>query len=180
MKKFFTLIAVSLLVPASVITLSSFTQTKMPEEKVPLVAYSIGLQGKTMIGANEEWIWVLSNPNPGNGSNGTLQDVSHWSMALPPQAEAALVSVQYSNDGNNWHDLPVNVDRDPSIRMCTSSDVLKFNIGTNGTNPVYYKAVFNKKFNNNPYATSYIKTGGGLTGCNSCYFAGLAGSERFD
>lgn len=152
----------------------------MPKEKAPLMAYSIGLQGKTMIGTNEEWIWVLTNPNPGNGSDGTLQDVSHWSMALPPQAEEALVSAQYSYDGNNWHNLPITVDRDPAIRLCTSIDVLKFDIGTTGTNAVYYKAVFNKKFNNNPYATSYIKTGGGLKGCNMYYFAGLSGGERFD
>jgi hypothetical protein len=180
MKKVFTIASASLLVTASVLTLSSFTTPKKPKKKAPAMAYTITLQGKQTAGANEEWVWVLNNPNPGNGNNGTLQDVSHWSMALPPQAEDALVAVQYSDDGNNWHDLPVNVDRDPSIKLCTTIDVLKFNIGTKGTDPVYYKAVFNKKFNYNPYATSYIKTGGGMAGCNMYYFGGLAGSERFD
>lgn len=180
MKKIFTISSLTLLVSVPVLTLSSFTRPGDPAAKAPVSAYSISLQGKTMVGENEEWVWVLTNPNPGNGQNGTLQDVSHWSMALPPQAEAALVAVQYSRDGNNWHNLPVNVDRDPSIRLCTSIDVLKFDVGSNGSDAVYYKASFNKKFGNNPYATSYIKTGGGLQGCNMFFFAGLSGVERFD
>jgi len=180
MKKKLTLAAVSLLVTGSVLTLSSFTTPKKPTKNAPLTAYSITLQGKQMVGTNEEWTWALTNPNPGNGDNGTLQDVSHWSMALPPAAEAALVTAEYSNDGTNWHNLPVEVERDPSIRACTTIDVLKFNVGTNNTNPVYYRATFNKKFNQNPYASSWIKTGGGRMGCNMYYFVGIAGSERFD
>jgi hypothetical protein len=100
-------------------------------------------------------------------------------MALPPAAEAALVSAQYSRNGDTWNDVTIEMDRDPSIRACTSIDVLKYNVGTNGTDPVYFKATFNKKFTQNAYATSWIKTGCGRQGCNLFYFEGVGG-ERFD
>ena len=137
------------------------------------MAYSVALQSKNMIGTNEQWTWMLTNPNPGNGNNGTLQNVSHWDIALSPTAEAALVSAEYSYDGINWFSLSIEVERDPSIRMCTQADVLKFNIGTDGSQPVYYRATFDEQFTQNAYATSYIKTGGGLQGCNLYYFNGM-------
>ncbi len=146
----------------------------------PAMAYSIQLVGKEDVGTGEKWTWSLTNPNPGNGNDGTLQDVSHWSMALPATAEAALVSAEYSNDGSNWHSVSINVDRDPAIKACTSIDVLKFDVGTTGSDAIYYRATFSKKFNNNAYATSYIKTGGGISGCNLYYFAGVSATERFD
>ena len=179
MKKFSTLFGAGI-VATCLFTFSSYSPIKKPKKPAPAMAYSIQLIGKEDVGTGEQWTWSLTNPNPGNGNNGTLQDVSHWSMALPATAEAALVSAEYSNDGSNWHSLPIEVERDPSIRVCTTIDVLKFNVGTNGADPVYYRAAFSKKFNNNAYATSYIKTGGGLTGCNLYYFAGLSASERFD
>lgn len=177
MKKVFTLFCASVIVTGSFFTLSSFS--KNPSKKAPVASYSIQLQGTNLIGTSEEWIWMVTNPNPGNGQNGTLQDISHWSVALPPAAEAALVSAAYSRDGVNWHSAPTSVDRDPSIKFCTNIDVLKFDVGSNGTDPVYFKAVFNKKFATNPYSTSWIKTGGGMQGCNVHYFAGMGG-ERFD
>ena len=178
MKKFSTLFG-ACLVATCFLTLSSFGPGQ--KHKKPVVAsYDVTLVGREMVGDNEQWTWSLSNPMPGNGQNGTLQDVSHWSMALPPTAEAALVSAEYSTDGNNWHNIPIEVERDPSIRVCTSIDVLKFNFGTDGANATYYRATFNKKFELNPYATSWIKTGGGLTGCNVKWFAGISANERFD
>ena len=162
MKKVSTLFGVPVLIVACLLSFSS----------VNAQSYSIQLQSKVEVGTGEEWTWVLTNPSPGNGDNGTLQDVSHWSMSLTASAEGALMSVQYSRDGNNWHTLPVNVDRDPSIRVCTNADVLKYDVSTTGTDPVYYKATFNKKFEVNNWATSWIKTGGGKTGCNLYFFPG--------
>lgn len=169
----------SCLFVSSLIIFSAFTTGK--KIKKPVVSsYAITLLDRTMTGtAEEQWTWELVNPNPGNGNNGTLQDVSHWSMALPPVAEAALVSAEYSRDGNTWHSVTIEMERDPSIRVCTSIDVLKFDVGTTGSQPVYYRATFNQKFNYNAYATSYIKTGGGLKGCNLYYFGGI-GVQRFD
>lgn len=174
MKHLFTTSIVAIVATASIITLSSF---KAKEEKKPAAsAYSIQLMSQTQSdgAAGETWTWVLTNPNPGNGDNGTLQDVSHWSIAISPQAEAALVSAEYSYDGVTWYSVSTEVERDPAIRACTSVDVLKFNVGTSGSQPTYYRATFDQSFNINPYSTSWIKTGGGRTGCNMYTFAGIS------
>ena len=163
-------------VVASIITLFSFS----PEKKkviTPASSYIISLvcihlvEGTT----NEQWTWSVSNPNPGNGSSdGTLQDISHWDLGLCPAAEAALVSAEYSLDGGNtWHSVPLTMERDPSIRECTKDDVLKFDVGTSGTVANYYRITFNQQFALNTNATSYIKTGGGLKGCNLYFYSGV-------
>ena len=163
----------------SLIAFSAFTPGKKSKKAV-VSSYAVTLLDRSALAtAEEQWTWELVNPNPGNGNNGTLQDVSHWDMALPPAAEAALVSAEYSRDGNSWHSVGIEMDRDPSIRACTSIDVLKFPVSTNGSDPVYFRCTFNQKFNYNAYATSYIKTGGGREGCNLYYFGGL-GAQRFD
>lgn len=171
-----TFILPSFIAVSSFVALSAFNAGK--QEKKPVVSsYAINLVSKTGTSSGERWTWQLINPNPGNGNNGTLQDVSHWSMAIPPEAEAALVSAEYSRDGVNWFPVPIEVERDPSIRICTSIDVLKFDVGTIGTDPIYYRATFSEEFQYSAYATSYIKTGGGLKGCNLYYFGGI-GSQQ--
>lgn len=134
-------------------------------------SYSITLVSKEMVGTDEQWTWSVSNPNPGNGTNGTLQDVSHWSIDLPPSAEAALVSAEYSTDNVNWHSVAIKIDRDPSLK-CAYMDVLKFDIGTTGTQPIYYRAKFNQVFETNPSAYAFIKTGAGAKVCNWLFFSG--------
>jgi len=161
---------------SSFIALTAF-HSDIGEKKPVVSSYAITLLSKNATNGGEQWTWELVNPNPGNGSNGTLQNVSHWDMAIPPAAEAALLSAEYSYDGVTWFSLPIEVERDPSIRMCTSIDVLKFDVGTTGSEPVYYRATFSEEFQYSAYATSYIKTGGGLKGCNLYYFGGL-GSQQ--
>ena len=157
-------------------SLSSFKSSK-EIKKTNATSYSITLVSIETINANDVWTWTLTNTNPGNGSNGTLQDVSHWSLPLCPAAETALVSAQYSYDGINWISSSINIERDPSIRLCTREDVLKFDAGTSGTTPTYYRATFNKVFSVDPYASSYIKTGGGLQGCNIYTYTGVGCTE---
>jgi hypothetical protein len=91
---------------------------------------------------------------------------------LNAEAEAALVSAQYSFDGTTWQSATTSVDRDPSIRQCTSVDVLKYDVGTSGGNSTYYRATYANDFVVNPFATSWVKTGGGIQGCNLYYFSG--------
>ena len=172
MKHFFKLTCAAAILTAGIITLSSFNKN----EKVTTNsdAYSIQLLSTA---SNEsrgafEWTWVLTNPNPGSGTDGTLQDVSHFSIALNAAAEAALVSAEYSFDGITWVSVPIQVDRDPAIRQCTTTDVLKFDAGTVGEEPTYYRASFSEEFSANPYATSWIKTGA-RTGCNMYFFTGV-------
>jgi hypothetical protein len=136
-------------------------------------SYQIQIVSVNMVGNNQQWTWSLVNPNPGNGTNGTLQDIGHWSVQLNPDAEAALVSAEYSYDGVTWHTADAVVDRDPSIKICTTVDVLKYTVSTSGTNPSYCRMTLNTDFPVNQYSTSWIKTGGGQQGCNLYYFSGI-------
>ncbi len=167
-KTFFLTAAIAVLI----IPFSSFTIDKEKKSK-PVTAYAITFLGMEQVGNNYQWTWSVANPNPGNGTNGTLQNISHWSLPLCATAEAALVSAEYSYNGTTWTSISINMDRDPSIRVCTSVDVLKFDIGTSGTAPLYCRITFNRLFNINPASVSYIKTGGGLQGCNMYTYTGV-------
>ena len=173
MKHFFKLTILASVVTALIFGLSAFTSAKNDSTG----AYQITLISKDVQGANETWTWTLVNPNPGNGDNETLQDVSHLSIPLTPSAEAALVSAEYSHDGVTWTSNPISIDRDPAIKQCTVGDVLKFDVGTTGTEPLYYRISFDTEFDTNAWATCYIKTGGGRNGCNTYYFMGVAGPK---
>ena len=172
MKKFYKPIILSITIAVLAISLFSFKAEKKKDHKTNS-SYAITLLNVAVVGTNQVWTWSLNNPNPGNGSNGTLQDVSHWDFPLCALAESALVSAEYSLDGTNWVSNTIEMDRDPSIRLCTTTDVLKFNVGTIGTSTNYYRVTFNKQFLVNPFATSWIKTGGGLKGCNLYFYAGV-------
>lgn len=177
MKHFFKLTCAAAALTAGIITLSSFATKEKPTTNVD--AYCIQLLSSTSDESRGafEWTWVLTNPNPGDGQNGTLQDVSHFSIALNAAAEAALVSAEYSFDGITWISIPITLERDPAIRLCTSNDVLKFDAGTVGSEPTYYRATFNQEFSANPYATSWIKSGA-RTGCNMAFFTGVGASSN--
>jgi len=151
-------------------TLSAFISNKKVKS---IDAYQIVLVTKSTAGDNTEWTWTVTNPNPGNGTYGTLRDVSHWDVSLPQQAEDALIGAQYSFDGVNWQNSPIVVETDFSIKLCTLVDVLKFDAGTTGSAPTYYKAIFDADFTLNPFATSWIKNGGGQQGCNLYYYTGM-------
>lgn len=174
MKHFFQKSILTAAVFASVITLSSFNNVKKTE-KATVSAYEITRLSTDLLSATgqQQWTWKLTNVNPGNGLNGTLQDVSHWSIPLSTAAEAAFVSAEYSFDGITWYTLVVEIERDPSIRFCTTTDVLKFNVGTSGSQPTYYRATFSTAFATNINATAWVKTGSGRTGCNLYYFEGI-------
>lgn len=162
---------------AGIVALSVSLSSFKPEKKPTTSAYTIVLRSVERVGTNEVWTWEVSNPTPGNGTNGTLQDISHWSLPLCPNAESAIVSAAYSTNGVNWTSVAPTMDRDPSIRTCSPDDVLKFDFGTSGTAITYYQITFNKYFVVNPMAVSYIKTGGGLRGCNMYYYPGIGCTE---
>jgi hypothetical protein len=97
-------------------------------------------------------------------------------VPLSLAAEAALVSAEYSFDGITWYSVSIQMERDPAIRACTRVDVLKFDAGTTGSDPTYYRVTFNSDFGFDPYSTSYIKSGanyGSGTKCNMHMFAGV-------
>ena len=170
MKHFFKFTILASVVTALIFGLSAFTSVK----KENIDAYQITLMSKTFDGTNETWTWSITNPNPGTGDDGTLQDVSHLSFPVTAEAEAAMVSADYSRDGITWTSNPIAIDRDPAIKQCTATDVLKFDVGTIGDEPLYYRVTFSDQFESNSWATCYIKTGGGRNGCNVYYFTGVA------
>ena len=134
MKHFFKFTCAAAVLTAGIITLSSFNKAKKVTTSVD--AYSIQLVSNESDDSRgvQEWTWVLTNPNPGNGLNGTLQNVSHF-------------------------------------------DVLKFNAGTVGSQPTYYRASFSQTFNSDPYSTSWINSGS-RTGCNMYFFSGVGASSN--
>jgi len=174
MKHFFKLTILASVVTALIFGLSAFTSAK----KANVDSYQISLIDKSVSGTNETWTWSLVNPNPGNGLNGTLQNVSHFDIALSAEAEGAMVAAEYSFDGITWVSVPLEVERDPAIRQCTTTDVLKFNAGTVGSQPTYYRLTLSQTFGENPYSTSWINSGN-RTGCNMYYFSGV-GAARMD
>ena len=175
MKHFFKLTILASVATALIFGLSAFTTSKKATATASYYQISLVSNDKSSDGASDTWTWSLSNPNPGNGEDGTLQDVSHWSIQISPAAEAALLTAEYSLDGITWTPVSTSVDRDPTIKFCTNTDVLKFDVGTTGSTPTYYRVTFAGTFELNPYATSWIKTASGKQGCNQYYFAGIGG-----
>ena len=171
MKHFFQATCVAAILTASIFSLSAFI-SKSEVKTSAVTEYQIGLVDIIPLdNGNEQWTWTVTNPNPGNGQDGTLQDVSHTDLVLTAEAEAALVAAYYSFDGVTWFSSAIVVERDPSIRTCTGTDVLKFDIGTDGTAPTYLRVELSDSFEPYPNCAAFIKTGGGQVKCNFCYYA---------
>ncbi|HEY1023751.1 MAG TPA: hypothetical protein VGE26_01200 [Sphingobacteriaceae bacterium] len=139
------------------------TANETLDEAVP---YTVSLLRRK---ANDDgtftWIWSVTNPKPGNGSNGTVQDLSHWGISLGDCASLKdIVQVSTSTDGNNWKNLEVSYKQDKS-QDCYSSPVLKFDAGTSNTKTTYYKVILNKDFSVEK-RDAYFKSGKN-TGCGT-------------
>lgn len=140
-------------------------------------AYAITLESRTYENDNWVWIWSVQNTNPGNGNNGTVQDLSHWGMQFGACMNiTSLVSASFSSDGSTWTDFTPSYQVDPS-QPCMTSPVLKFDYGTSGSAKSYYKLVISQEF---PIGTSagYYKSGV-RTGCCTFNFDGI-GCEESD
>ena len=134
--------------------------------------YDAALIEVSQQGVNEyAWTWTVTNPSPGTGSDGTLQNLSHWSMAVGDVIQLSnIVSVSYSLDGIGWSELPVSLAIDKS-QDCYTGTVLKFDYGTFGSEPTYYKLVVNAPFSQT-VVTANFKSGK-VTGCYNGYVASL-------
>jgi hypothetical protein len=135
-------------------------------KKAPVCgSYAVQLVSVQPVGTNFEWVWSVTNPAPGNGSNCTLQNLSHWSLI--PNAcltQANIVSAAYSLDGVSWIDLPAVLAVDPS-NPCYTGQVLKFDYGTNGSASTYYKLTVSDNYNTG-FIGSTFKSGS-KTGCHT-------------
>jgi hypothetical protein len=105
----------SLLIALSFVVASSFTTSPVHQTTKFDEFYTVELVSTTAVGSNYEWVWKVSNPDPGNGLNGTLQDLSHWGLILPScVSQTDIVSAAYSKDNSNWIALSSTIAVDPS------------------------------------------------------------------
>jgi hypothetical protein len=143
--------------------------------------YDISLVSRTYdTAANQTiFVWKVVNPNPGNGNNGTIQDLSHWGFMAntctnPADAlkESDIVSAGTGSSSNSadHSSIPVDIKPDPS-QVCTGNNpLLKFNAGGNGSAPKYYSLVLSGNWGPGNLE-AYYKSGS-RTGCGLCTITG--------
>lgn len=120
---------------------------------------------------NTVFVWRVTNPCPGNGKNGTLQNLSHWSFTpsqcFNPEVVLGAWVDTTSGNGTAWMQVPVpQVAVDPS---CANVPVVKWNYGTKGNRTSYYKLILQGQPNGfwvSAQTTLYFKSGSN-TGCCS-------------
>jgi hypothetical protein len=151
------------LLTAGAIGIMSFKPVNSQRKITTAATYDAQHISTVQAGSNYVWTWSVTNPNPGNGNNGTLQNLSHWSLAISDvMSRDNIVSVAYSNDGINWVSMPVSYAIDKS-QSCYAGTVLKFDHGTTGSAPTYYQLVVNQDFSAGT-TTANFKSGAN-TGC---------------
>ncbi|MGZ8559671.1 MAG: hypothetical protein ACXWWC_15115 [Chitinophagaceae bacterium] len=135
-------------------------------------AYTIILESHTLVNGYWEWVWSVQNPNPGNGKNGTSQDLSLWGMQLGSCVNwGSVISAAYSNNGLTWNNFTPSYQSDPS-QECLTTPVLKFDFGTSGTAKTYYRLVVNQHYTAGT-VQGYYKSGA-HTGCCTFNFTGIS------
>jgi hypothetical protein len=135
------------------------------------LAYAITLESKEFDGTNWVWTWSIENLNPGNGNDGTAQDLSNWGMQFGSCFTfTSVVGASYSGDGINWTTFTPSLASDPS-QTCINTAVLKFDFGTTDVARSYYRLVISTDYPPGT-ATGYIKSGSG-TGCCNVSFIGI-------
>ena len=136
-------------------------------------AYTVILESRTQVNGNWEWVWSVQNPNPGNGKNGTTQDLSHWGMQLGSCVNlTSIISAGYSRDGLTWNNFTPSYQSDPS-QGCMTTPVLKFDFGTSVSAKTYYRLVVSENFTEGT-VQAYYKSGIN-TGCCTFNFTGISG-----
>ncbi|MBL7744282.1 MAG: hypothetical protein JNN00_12470 [Chitinophagaceae bacterium] len=136
-------------------------------------AYVITLESRSFTNGYWEWTWSVYNSNPGNGNNGTVQNLSHWGMQLGSCVNfSSVVSGAYSSDGSNWTSFTPSYQPDPS-QGCMTAPVIKFDFGTTGNTKSYYRLIVNQDFTEGT-VPGYYKSGSN-TGCCTFTLTGIGG-----
>jgi hypothetical protein len=166
---------IALLIVASFVGFTSFT-TESKAKSTETSLYNVALVSHTQTGSNFEYTWSVTNPNPGNGSNGTIQNLSHWSLAISEVVELQdIVAVEYSYNGTTWYSLPIVYAIDKS-QDCLTTKVLKFDAGTSGSEPTYYRVVMNQDYVEGT-TTANFKSGT-KTGCYNASVPGMSTEQE--
>ena len=131
------------------------------------------------------WIWGVRNPKPGDGTNGTIQDLTHWSMQLPECIKAENIKLAKSAYYNQLFQyfFPV-IGPDAAYTNCPpgspdvtggATNLLRFKPGTLGSDVSVYALVLDKEYPVDPNAVAYYKSGcnPGGTGTGKTCFPGI-------
>jgi hypothetical protein len=146
------------------------TSTNCGSYVVNLVTDHTTMPGKTI------FTWSVTNPNPGNGSNNTIQDLSHWNL-VPGLCldnnwqDLVYAGFRVGNATEYTEILNPTIKPDPSIRDCNDDDVFKFDAGTQGGLVSYFRIVLNGNWGTET-TTAYFKSGVN-TGCCSMQVDGI-------
>jgi hypothetical protein len=140
---------------------------------VATAPYTITLESVVNNGNNTyTWTWSVQNPNPGNGLNGTVQNLSHWGFILGTCVNFNdILSSAYSFNGANWTSFTAAYAVDPS-QDCMTYPVLKFDAGTTGTAKTYYRITLYNDYAVDNNAIGYFKSGS-RTDCGVFTFSGV-------
>ena len=134
------------------------------------------MPGKTI------FTWTITNPNPGNGSKNTIQDLSHWSfvpgLCLEQNWQAIEAAAYRYGTTGEFTGVPFtgyavdDLRPDPSLKNagCFSEDVFKFDIGTSGKTPTQYRIILDGVWGTADLNV-WFKSGTN-TGCCSATYAG--------
>ncbi len=126
------------------------------------------------------WTWSIFNPNPGNGTNGTIQNLSHCAITLGTCVQFTdVVSGALSMDGVNYTPFTPTWEQDMSFwNTCqvNTGNVLKINQGTSGTAKSYFKLTISRDVEIDTEVLAYYKSGNN-TPCGTFLFPGF-GCER--
>jgi hypothetical protein len=153
--------------PVAPLTMNGCTdQKKMGVNSASILSsspYNVHISDLNQVGTNYTWIWTIKNNNPGNGQNGTVQDLSHWGIDLGSCVKLGdIIEAAYSSDKVNWTLFTPKFEVDKS-QKCSDSKFIKFDFGTKGSIPSYYKLVITKNVTRTD--TKSIYKSGNNTGC---------------
>jgi len=126
--------------------------------------YSVHISDLYKDGENWVWIWEIKNKKPGDGTNGTVQDLSHWGIDLGKCVGLGdIVEAAYSQDKVIWTPFTPTFEKDNSLLECSEASYVKFDFGTTGSQSSYYKLVITKNVTHVDREAVYKS--GSTTGC---------------
>jgi hypothetical protein len=117
-----------------------------------------------MVNGKQEWLWKIVN-------TGSSQDLSHWDFVPPVCVQPDdIFYAGFGLDPASLTSVPIEFKVDKS-QDCYTGPVLKFNFGTSGTTPSYYKIILNEEFAQGTGLLVYKS--GAQTGCGTSEFPGI-------
>jgi hypothetical protein len=136
---------------------------------------------------NWEWIWGVKNTSPGDGTKGTLKDITSFAITLPECIKLSNIKASYAfviHGPDQYHTgftptyQPDNTFKDCSISsvdVTQGKPVVKFNFGTRGNVITYYEIILDKEYPINPNGVCFYKSACSTegTGVGSSCFPGV-------